>query len=1062
MKIILRLIIFSVLTPLIAFSQSKTVSGTINDELGLPLPGVTIQVKGSNNLGAVTNFDGVFKISIPSEAKQVIVLSYVGYLTEEVNVSINTTVLVNLQVDTDQLDEVVVIGYGTVLKKDISGSLSSVNVRDEVAIQSTSVDQLLQGRAAGVQVIQNAGSPGSGISVKIRGTNSLRGNNEPLYVIDGVIISSAGEDVLSIGLGNGGQETQNGLNGINPRDIESIQVLKDASATAIYGSRGANGVVMITTKKGKKGKVKVRAFLTSSVRSINNKYNVLDGFGYANYVNEIRENNGFAFPRYLVDGSTIYSIANGVQSTDPVEIFNWQDEVYINGVSQKFGASASGGSDNGNYYISAGFDNQQGVVQNSSFKSSDIRINLNQKLNDNLQLKARMSGVLSTNDFVQGGDLIGNSNRSFVNQAVAFRPLLANDDIVEEQFQTNPYAWTNDFTDFSRSSRYIGSLSLTYKLPIKGLSYESKFGGNIRNKDRRRWFGLTTFVGNDTGGQLTKSTLNSKSYQFNNLIKYNRRFNRKHRINALFGITYDARKVATSTYGVEDFITTQFSIEQPAFGQVIRRPLTLFKSDQQIFSILGRLNYTYDNKYILTATIRRDGVSKFSEGNKYGVFPSFALAWNAGNESFVQNLDLFESLKFRGGWGQIGNHGIGPYGTISNYGVLTSLYGNADGGTNIPVALLGLSNPSLTWETTEQLNFGVDFSTSNDVLSGTIDVYNKTTKDLLQNSNIPPSSGFLNILVNKGSISNKGVEVALNFMPISTDDVELSFGGNISFNKTEILDLNSQPLQGFYENGALSDRRFYYGNVISRGQYFKSFANVFIEGEESSLFYGYQTDGIYQTEDTDLVQGAVPGDVRITDQLTEDTDGDGILDSGDGVIDLKDRTFIGNPNPDFVYGFNINFKYKRFTVRALFNGVYGNEIANGNLLQLDNAEGLAFRNVLPRAYNNAWRPDNQSNTHPRIGYNTINDLAITDRIIEDGSYLRLNNLTIGYDIPVEDTSFFNSLNIYMAGQNLLTWTNYSGYDPELSTFNFTGLINGVDFNGAPNARNFLLGVNMSF
>ena len=292
--------------------------------------------------------------------------------------------------------------------------------------------------------------------------------------------------------------------------------------------------------------------------------------------------------------------------------------------------------------------------------------------------------------------------------------------------------------------------------------------------------------------------------------------------------------------------------------------------------------------------------------------------------------------------------------------------------------------------------------------------------------------------------------------------MELSFGGNISFNKTEITDLNSQPLQDFYENGAVSNRRFYYGNAISRGQYFKSFANVFVEGEESSLFYGYQTDGIYQTEDTDLVQGAVAGDVRIVDQLTEDTDGDGVLDSGDGVIDLKDRTFIGNPNPDFIYGLNINFRYKRFTVRALFNGVYGNQIANGNLLQLDNAEGLSFRNILPRAYNNAWRPDNQSNTHPRIGYNTINDLAITDRIIEDGSFFRLNNLTIGYDIAVKDTSLFDSLNIYIAGQNLLTWTNYSGYDPELSTFNYTGLINGVDFNGAPNAQNILLGVNMSF
>ena len=1068
MKIIFRLIIFSILTPLVAFAQSKTITGTINDELGLPLPGVTIQVKDSNNLGAVTNFDGIFKISIPSDGSQIILLSYVGYITEEIDVSENTTISLNLQVDTDQLDEVVVIGYGTVLKKDVTGSISSVNVTENIANQTTGIDQLLQGRAAGVQVIQNGGSPGSGISVKIRGTNSLRGNNEPLYVIDGVIISSAGEDVSSSSVGNDGQENQNGLNGINPRDIESIQVLKDASATAIYGSRGANGVVLITTKKGEKGKAKISAFLTSSVRSITKKYDVLDGFGYANYVNEIRENNG-ENPRYLVEGSSIYSLTNGIQSSDPAQVLNWQDEVYSEGFSQKFGASASGGGDNGNYYISAGFDNQEGIVKGSAFKSSDIRINLNQKLNDNLELKARLSGFFSTNDFVQGGDLIGNSNRSIVKQAIAFRPVLASDDIPDEEFQTNPYAWINDFSDFSKASRYIASLALTYKLPVKGLTYEVKFGGNVRTKDRRRWFGLTTFPGNDSGGSLSITTLDTKTHQFNNLLRFNRKFNRKHRINAVAGVTYDVRKVERSIYAVQDFITTQFSIAQPAFGEVISRPLTLAKSDQQIFSLLGRLNYTYANKYVLTATIRRDGVSKFSEGNKYGIFPSFALAWNAGNESFIRNLDVFESLKLRGGWGQIGNHGITPYGTISNYGVSGNLYGNADGGTNIPIGLLTLSNPALTWETTEQLNFGLDFSTLNDVVSGTIDIYDKTTKDLLQNANIPPSTGFTNILVNKGSITNKGVEVALNFMPISTDNMELSFGGNISFNKTQITNLNSQPLLGFYENGTLTDRRFYYGNVISRGQYFKSIANVFVEGEESGLFYGYQTDGIYQTENTDFLPNnsidndpAVPGDVRIVDQLTEDTDGDGILDSGDGVIDLKDRTFIGNPNPDFVYGFNINFKYKRLTVRALFNGVYGNDIANGNLLQLDNAEGFQFRNIIPRAYNNAWRPDNQSNSHPRIGYNTINDAAITDRIIEDGSYLRLNNLTIGYDVVVKDTSVFNSMNIYIAGQNLFTWTNYSGYDPEVSTFLSTGLINGVDFNGAPNARNLLLGVNMSF
>ncbi|MDG1394683.1 MAG: TonB-dependent receptor [Flavobacteriaceae bacterium] len=1068
MKTIFRLIIFSVLTPLVAFAQSKTITGTINDELGLPLPGVTIQVKDSNNLGAVTNFDGVFKISIPSDAKQSIILSYIGYLTEEVDVSKNKIVSVNLQVDTDQLDEVVVVGYGTVLKKDITGSLSSVTVKEEVANQSTSVDQLLQGRAAGVQVIQNGGAPGSGISVKIRGTNSLRGNNEPLYVIDGVIISSAGEDVSSAGGGLEGQEVQNGLNGINPRDIESIQVLKDASATAIYGSRGANGVVLITTKKGTNGKTKVNTFLTTSIRTITKKYNVLDGFGFANYVNEINENNGVD-QRYLIEGSTIYTLENGTPLSDPAQEFNWQDEIYTDGISQKFGASASGGSDQGNYYISAGFDSQEGIVKKSSFKSGDVRINLDQKLNDNLKIKARLSGFFSSSDFAEGGDLAGGSNRSLVRNAIAFRPLLAfNDDGIDvsgDETLTSPYAWIDDFSDISKATRYIGSLGLTYKLPIKGMSYEVTYGGNVRNKDRRRWFGPTTFQGRPNGA-LQMSTLNTKSHQFNNLLKFNRKFNRKHRINSLVGVIYDVRNVERSIYAVAGFITTQFTTSQPAFGESITRPLTLAKSDQQIVSLLGRLNYTYDNKYTLTATIRRDGVSKFSEGNKYGVFPSFALAWNVGNENFVKNSDLFESLKLRAGWGQIGNHGINPYGTLSNYGVSDNLYGNAEGGTNIPIGLLNLSNPDLTWETTEQLNFGLDFSTLNDVVSGTIDIYDKTTKDLLQNSNIPASSGFSNILVNKGAISNKGVEVALNFVPISTDVMELSFGGNISFNKTQITDLNSQPLQGFYENGAVTDRRFYYGNRVSGGNHFKSPANVFVEGKESSLFYGFQTDGIYQTEDTDFVSllgvDAVPGDVRIIDQLTEDTDGDGVLDSGDGVIDVKDRTFIGNPNPDFIYGFNMNLRFKRFTVSALFNGVYGNEIANGNLLQLENAEASVFNNISPEAYNNAWRPDNQSNTHPRIGYTTVGQAAITDRIIEDGSYLRLNNLTIGYDIPVTETSLFDRLNVYIAGQNLFTWTNYTGYDPEVSTFLYTGLINGVDFNGAPNARNLLLGVNMSF
>jgi TonB-linked SusC/RagA family outer membrane protein len=958
--------------------------------------------------------------------------------------------------DQTQLDEVVVVGYGTVLKKDVTGSLTSVKVKDNVANQSGTIDQLLQGRAAGVQVTQNAGAPGSGISVKIRGTNSLRGNNEPLYVVDGVIISSAGEDVIAAGgVGNSGQETQNGLNGINPRDIESIQVLKDASATAIYGSRGANGVVLITTKKGVKGKIKINSFITTTIRTIDKKYDVLDGNGYANYQNEMALLNGLN-PRFQIDGSQIFGITydpagNPNVTNRPAQILNWQDELYRQGFSTKVGFSASGGSDNGNYYISLGFDEQEGIVSNSSLKSTDFRINLNQDLTDKLKLRARVSASFNDINFTEGGDLTG-ANQSFVRNAILFRPVITEEieDFGEDLEASNPYSWVNDFEDVSKAKRYIASIGLTYKLPVKGLKYQIKAGGNVRTKDRRRFYGLTTFQGANANGALQISTLNVTSYQINNFLRFNRTFNRKHRINATAGVTYDVRNVENSIYAVEDFVTTELTIQQPFLASVISQPLRYLKSDQQIFSLLGRLNYTFNNKYILTASFRRDGVSKFSEENRYGFFPSFALAWRLDNERFIKNLNIFEDLKLRAGWGEIGNHGIGAYGTLSDYGINGQLYGTPGNGTSVPLSLNNVANPNLTWETTEQLNFGLDFTTKNDRISGSIDLYDKTTKDLLQRSPIPTSSGFRSILINRGTISNKGLEVALNIAAVSTDDFEINIGGNIAFNKTKIEALGI-PLEDFYIDGIAQQRSFYLGNQISTGQYFRSPANVFIEGEETSLFYGFVTNGIYQTEDTDLVAGAVPGDVRVVDQ------------NEDGVVDILDRTFIGNPNPDFVYGFNLNFKLKGFTADFLFNGVYGNDIANGNLIKLNNAEGLGT-NISPNAYNNAWRPDAQSNLHPRLGYDVISNQAIgiSDRIIEDGSYLRLNNVTISYDIPVENSSLMERLNVYIAGQNLFTWTDYSGYNPEVSSFLNNGLINGVDWNGAPNAKTILLGLNINF
>ena len=1055
-----KLIFTLLLLPLFAFSQGKIVSGVVNDDMGGPLPGATVQVKGSESIGSITDFDGKFTIAI-RDGETKIIISYVGFESQEVDVEGQNNILVSLEQDVSELEEVVVIGYGTVLKKDLTGSVSSVKVSETISRQSTTVDQLLQGRAAGVQVTQNAANPGSGISVRIRGTSSLRGNNEPLYVVDGIIISSASEDVVATGGNNTGQEQQNGLNGINPRDIEDIQVLKDASATAIYGSRGANGVILITTKKGTPNEVKTNFFVNTSMRSVTKTYDVLDAFDYARYRNESSlRTTATGFPAFHIENNQLYQIVNNdgnVSISDtPVTTVDWQDELLNLSTSLSVGGSVSGGSDNGNYYLSAGFNDQKGLAKNSSFKSGDIRLNLNQTLSPKIKINARLSGFFSSTDFAEGGDLIGSANQSFIRNLLSFRPILPDGledaENIDDLGISSPYSFIEDFEDKSNENRFFGSLTATFDLGLKGLSYQVRAGGNIRTKERRRFYGLTTFVGLNANGQLQLSNMNASSFQVVNTLRFNRTFNRKHRINSVFGLTYDQRTTKNMTYVVQDFVTLEKTTEQPFLGQVISSPLANLDRETKLFSILGRVNYAFNNKYIITASFRRDGVSKFLEDQRYGFFPSVALAWNAHREGFIKNIDAIDQLKLRVGWGQIGNHGIGAYGTLSNYGINSSvLYGTPTNGTSVPLILNNIANATLTWETTEQSNIGVDFSLADGLVTGTVDAYDKTTKDLLVSSNIAPSTGFSNLIVNRGELSNKGLEIALQVNPISTDDLDISFGGNIAFNETRIEGLSSQPLSPILIDGSYEDRRFYLGNTISRGNYFKYPANIFIEGEETALFYGFETDGIYQTGDT-TVGGAQAGDVRIIDQ------------NGDNIIDISDRTIIGNPNPDYTFGINLSVRYKSFSLSALVNGVYGNDIVNGNLIQMGNAEGL-FRNILSDAYHGAWRPEKPSNSYPRIGY-LGNDgpefLAISDRYVEDGSYLRLNNVTLGYDLPINENNTIKGANIYVTGQNLLTLTNYSGYDPEITSFMWTGLISGVDWNGPPNSRNILIGLNLNF
>tara|TARA_B100001029_G_scaffold178116_1_gene184124 strand:- start:1806 stop:4964 length:3159 start_codon:yes stop_codon:yes gene_type:complete len=1051
-------------------AQDSIISGVVFDDTGNPLPGATVSVKGSDGVGSITDFDGNYSLNVP-EGSDTLIFSYIGFLESQVNITGKSTVNVNLSPDVSELDEVVVVGYGTVLKRDLTGSVASVKVEDNIARQSVTIDQLLQGRAAGVQVTQNAANPNSGISVRIRGTNSLRGNNEPLYVVDGVIISSAGEGTQGTGgFGNTGQEQQNGLNGINPRDIESMQILKDASATAIYGSRGANGVVLITTKKGKKDKNDINVFYTSSFRSLSKRIDVLDPMEYIDYDNDVQEWAGNPRNWELID-DTVYGYSGNVLQAEPASLTDWQDEVLQVGKSTNFGASVSGGSEKGDYYISAGFNDQAGLVKNSGFKSGDIRINVNQNVTDNLKVEARFSAFFSESDFSEGGDLIGNK-QSFVRNILSFRP--ANPSIIDDftdpdlaqdddDFNANPYTWIDDYHDESVEDRLIGSLSVKYDFPIKGLSYEFKAGGNMRSKDRRRFYGVTTFQGAVNNGMLVLNGLNQKSYQVNNFLRFNRNFNKNHRVNATLGVTYDVRDVEKSVYIVTNFDSTQLTVRQPFLGSNITTPLAYFAQDQKMFSLLGRFNYTFRDKYVLTSTFRRDGVSKFSEDNRYGFFPSFAFAWRAGSEDYIKDLNLFSNLKVRAGWGQIGNHGIGSYATLSNFGSDPSvLYGTPGNGTTIPLILNNIANEQLTWETTEQINVGVDFGFLNGRISGTLDVYDKTTKDLLQVAPIPTSSGFSNISLNRGELENKGIELGLDIAALESEDLNLSIGGNIAFNRTKIVNLGLPPADILID-GKLEKRAFYQGQSISRGQHFSHPANAFIDGEEAALFYGWKTDGVFQQDDQMyLIDGVMsePGDLKIVDS------------NGDGEVNTLDRTIIGNPNPDFVYGFNINASYKDLSLSMLFNGVEGNQIANGATPQLGTAmaEGGNFaRNIMSDAYFNAWTPENQNTTYPKVGYQKhINRRTMTDNFLEDGSFLRLNNVTLAYDVPVNQlftgASAFkpSKLSVYITGQNLFTWTDYTGFDPEVTSFMWTGLIQGVDWHSPPNAKNILVGINMNF
>lgn len=1032
-----------------------TLKGVVKDQNNDPLPGVSVIIKNTDT-GSITDYNGNFSLKV--KEGNILTCSFIGMKTKEITVSSQTSISITLEENIEELDEIVVTGYGEMRKKDLTGAISQISETDEVKEQYQTVDALLQGRAAGVQVISNDGTPGGAVSVKIRGTNSLRGNNEPLYVVDGVIISTAGEGMASPFTG-GGQTmaAQNGLTGINARDIESYKVLKDASATAIYGSRGANGVILITTKKGKKGQDRVSVFANTSFNQLAKKVNVLNGYEFAAFSNDLLISKGQR-PRYSINPET-KEVAN---INDPSQLYeqkDWQDEIYTGGLSYNAGMNLNGGDNKSRYFISANYSQNQGLQKVAFSNGGNLRFNYTRNVSKKVSYDLNTSLFYHKGSYSESGGKQG-GQASMVTQAIFSNPLIGGttEESNGQGMLRTPMERMNAQDDFSEEFRTSLMFNLRYKI-TSNLKYQLRIGTDIRDKNREAWYGVGSTQGDRNNGMYNQSSWNRIAYNVDNILTYDKKFGKNHKINLMGTFTFDGIHEMKQIFGVTDFDNQDYRTEFPQMGNNVTVPYAKLPAEQMVVSGLARANYTFKNRYILTASIRADGSSKFRPENQWGYFPSLSTAWYVSDEPFLKNSDIISNLKIRAGWGATGNQSLAPYQTWSNY--QNGRYVDHEGNSIVSVRPNNLPNAQLTWETTTQTSVGIDFGFMNDRFTLSTDMYYKETVDLLQRLQIPGSSGFSSYFANQGGLSSKGVELALNAVVLDKGDFKFELGGNIGFNRTIMGDLGV-PNSPFYMDGELRDEQYIFGNNIATGYAMNAPANVFMRGRQIGLIYGFKTDGIYNSveelENAPLDVTSQPsrlGDVKYVDQ------------NGDGVINDADKTIIGNPNPDFTYGANVKFSYKGISLSMLFTGVQGNEILNSGYAFYGYPDPVwTNSNVLRSAYTDNWSEQNPNGQQPRLGYGFAGryNVYINDRMVEDGSYLRLQTITLGYDIPTERLGMkkIKRINIYATARNLFTITNYSGYDPEITSYLYDGTILGVDWQTLPNPRTFIFGFNMSF
>lgn len=943
--------------------SGKVISAT--DKQGIP--GVNILVKGTAK-GTISDINGNYSLNAPSTG--ILVFSFLGMQKQEIEISNRKQINVELTEEKFNLGEVVVVGYSTDSKKLISGSIGVVRADDIKNVPVRTIDGVLQGKAAGLTINPNSGTPGGQPTIKLRGGSSINASNEPLVVIDGIptITGSYGQ------IGMSGQEIS-ALSDLNPNDIESVTVLKDASATAIYGSRASNGVILITTKKGSFQKTNV---------SLNTNY----GWQQLPPERLLDLMNAKEYNEYA---------GTNVQGIDT----DWMSEVLQIAPTTNTELSVSSGNDKTRLFLSGSYYKQDGVVKGTAYDRYSGRINVDHKLLKNLSVGGGVSLSYSKNKRVEGdGTLYGPLPNAMSIPAI-YPVYTADGKYDESHFYANPVAIANEAINYAFTNRSNGNVYLEYKF-LNGFSFTSKWGADLYQLREHSYDPPTTRQGAKYKGLGIEGTSYVSNLISSNVLQYQTSVNELHNIEVLAGYSFEKYARRSTYIDAVDFPNENFQYIASA-GTI--RAASASALDRGLNSYFGQLKYNYMYKYIFSLTARADGSSKFGENNRYGYFPALSLAWRISEEDFMKNLDVISDLKLRASYGLTGNDGIGDFASLGLFG------GGFNYGGNSGIAPTQLPNPDLKWETTIQTGFGFDLGLFTDRLTLNADIYFNKTKDLLLERPIPPSSGFTSISSNIGTLENKGIELVLN-----TVNIDQAFKWTSSLN----FSANRNKVTGLYDNQPIDD--------LGRG------GNRVEVGEPIGIFYGYRCLGVDPT-----TGNLVYDDISLDGQITSD-----------------DRTKIGDPNPDYTYGFTNTFSFKSFELSVFLQGVYGNDIYNGTMLYLGNltAEDNQIAKMLDR-----WKQPGDITDVPRIG-----DQLSSSRFIEDGSFMRIKNITLGYNFDKNLLEKVNvkSAKLFASVQNLYTFTQYSGMDPEVNYYGVSNIIMGTDFFTYPQSRTFLIGLNLGF